>query len=97
MTQNESGRLPGKGEQRQATQVDPGWHQHSAKEQRRRVVSKKTQRVGWLIPREDKVDGVDDQCGEKDALGETPPSAYDAMPGAPPCLPAVRAPDASGG
>ena len=64
MTQNESGRLPGNGEQRQATQVDPRWHEHSAKEQRRRIVSKERQGIGWLIPREDKIDGINHQCGE---------------------------------
>src|SRR5271165_7679 len=37
-------------------------------------MSKKTQRVGWLIPREDKVDGIDDQCSKKDTLRETPPA-----------------------
>src|ERR1019366_9793301 len=49
MTQNESGRLRGNGEQRQATQVDPRWHEHSAKEQSRRIVSKEIQGIGWLI------------------------------------------------
>src|ERR1017187_2818114 len=52
MTQNESVRFRGKGEQRQTTQVDPRWHECPAKEQAGRIVSKEIKRVGWLIVRE---------------------------------------------
>jgi hypothetical protein len=64
MTQKESGRLPGNGEQRQAPQVDPRWHEYSSKQQRRRIVSKEGQGIGGLIPRENKINGVNHECGE---------------------------------
>ena len=48
--QNESRRLPEKGEDGQTPQIDPGWHEQSAQEKGRHVVSKQSQRVGWLVP-----------------------------------------------
>src|ERR1700733_8527879 len=78
--QNKSSRLCGKGEDRQTPQVDPGWHKHPAQQQGHHVLSQKTQRVGWLVPREDKVDGIDDQCSHYDALRETPQSQTTPCP-----------------
>ena len=73
-------RLSDKSEDRETPQVDQGWHKHSAQDQGRHVVSQKSQRVGWLIPREDKVDGIDDQRSQYDALRETPQSQTTPCP-----------------